>query len=101
MESGSLCGKPLTEDTVQSHPLVASVLCWGELGGATSVPEEAALRVYCGCRKNSLGHSVLIWFLTAVWTGNAGILCLCLPLTQAPRIALSSVGPKPLPLGLS
>lgn len=55
------------------------------------------LSVYCGCRENSLGHSVLIWFLTAVWTGNAGILCLCLPLTQAPRIALSSVGPKPPP----
>lgn len=42
METGSLCEKLLTEDTVQSHPLVASVLCWDGLGGATSVPEEAA-----------------------------------------------------------
>lgn len=48
-------------------------------------------------REDSLGHSVLIWFVTAVWTGKTGILCLYLPLTQAPRIALSSVEPKPPP----
>ena len=54
--------------------------------------------VYSGFwEEDSLGHSVPIWFLTVAWTGKARILCLDLPLTQAPRISLSSVGPEPPP----
>lgn len=85
------------------RPYTVALVGWSGPEGWDG-PEEPGLSqrkppscVYSGFWERIAWGTVLLWFLTAAWTGRTRILCLFLPLTQVLRIVLSSVGPEPPP----